>query len=121
LYDGTLLKSTVMANLSTARKIGIIARVAAKQASRTRTFRATLQAGKVAAAHWSRIARQLWLEVTGFVFLSLAAIGALAFVRELAHYPAGESSSKRVVVAILFTLLFAWFGITSFWRVRKKR
>jgi len=110
-----------MVNLSTARKIGAIARVAAQQAGRNRTLGATMKAGRAAAAHWGKALGQLWLEVTGFVFLSLAAIGALSFFRELAHYHSGESTAQRVVVAILFTLMFAWFGISSFWRVRKKQ
>ncbi len=79
-----------MANLSTARKIGMIARVAAQQAGRSRTLGATIKAGRAAAAHWGRVLNQLWLEVTGFVFLSLAAIGVVSFLRELARYHAGR-------------------------------
>jgi hypothetical protein len=109
-----------MANLPTARKIGSIARVAAQHASRSRTLGATIKAGRAAASHWGRALGQLWLEVTGFVFLSLAAVGLLSFFRELAHYQAGQGTKQRVVAAILFTIMFAWFGISSFWRVRKK-
>ncbi len=110
-----------MANLSTARKIGSMARVAAQHASRSRTLGATMKAGRAAAAHWGRALSQLWLEVTGFVFLSLAAVGLVSFVRELAHYHTGQSTKQRVLAAILFTIMFAWFGISSFWRVRKKK
>lgn len=110
-----------MANLSTARKLGILARVAAQQARRSRTFSATMKAGRAAAAHWGRVLGQLWLEVTGFVFLSLGAIGAVSFFRDLARYRAGEGTQQRVIAAILFTLLFLWFGVSSFWRVRKKK
>ncbi len=109
-----------MANLSTARKIGLVARVAAKQAGRSRTLGATLKAGRAAASHWGRVLNQLWLEVTGFVFLSLAAIGVVSFVRDLTHYRAGEPTRERAVAAIVFTLLFTWFGVSSFWRVRRK-
>jgi len=63
---------------------------------------------------------QLWLEVTGFVFLALAAIGGLAFAREYAKYHSGHVGLDRVVLAICFTALFGWFGLSSFWRVRKK-
>ena len=110
-----------MPNLSTARKLGMMARVAAQQANRNRTVRAIMKAIRAAAAHWGRVLGQLWLEVTGFVFLSLAAIGVLSFFRELARYHAGESTSQRMVAAILFTLMFAWFGVSSFWRVRRKK
>jgi hypothetical protein len=110
-----------MANVPTVRKLGMIARVAAQQASRSRTLGATMKAGRAAAAHWGRILGQLWLEVTGFVFLSLAAIGALSVFREVARYHNRESTIQRVVVALLFTMMFAWFGISSFWRVRRKK
>jgi hypothetical protein len=109
-----------MVSLSTVRKIGVIARVAAQQAGRSRTFAAVVKAGRTAAGHWARVLHQLWLEVTGFVFLALAAIGGIAFVRELGKYQTGTTTSGRVVVAILFTGLFGWFGVSSFWKVKKK-
>lgn len=80
-----------------------------------------MKAGRAAAGHWGRVLNQLWLEVTGFVFLSLAAIGVVSFFRELARYRAGETHSEGMVAASLFTLLFAWFGVSSFWRVRRKK
>ena len=110
-----------MVNISTARKLGVLARVAAQQATRTRTFGAVVSAGRTAAAHWARVLHQLWLEVTGFVFLALGAIGATAFIRELARYQAGKATSGRMIVATVFTLTFVWFGLSSFWRVRKKQ
>lgn len=110
-----------MANVSTARKLTILARVAAQQAGRTRTFGAVLKAARASAVHFASVLHQLWLEVTGFVFLFLAAIGALAFVRDFTKHPTGQISWGRVLVAIVFTLTFAWFGLSSFWRVRRKR
>jgi hypothetical protein len=109
-----------MATLSTARKLGILARVVGRHTTRTRTFGAVLRAGRATAAHWGRALHLLWLEVTGFVFLSLAAIGAIAFVREMVKYENGKAGVDHVIVAILFTVMFAWFGVSSFWRVRRK-
>jgi len=51
----------------------------------------------------------------------LSGIGALAFVREWTKYQAGRTSSGRVLLAIAFTVMFAWFGVSSFWRVQKKK
>jgi len=117
-----LVKSTLeMAALSTARKLSILARVAVQQAGRTRTLGALLNAGRTTAAHFGRVLGQLWLEVTGFVFLVLSGIGGLAFVREWTKYQAGRTSSGRVLLAIAFTVMFAWFGVSSFWRVQKKK
>jgi hypothetical protein len=110
-----------MANVSTARKLSILARVAAQHAGRTRTFGAVLNAARTTAVHFGRVLHQLWLEVTGFVFLFLAGIGALAFFREFTKHPAGQTRWGRVLVATCFTLTFTWFGVSSFWRVRRKR
>jgi hypothetical protein len=109
-----------MAKVSTVRKLTIIARIAAQHARRNRTIGAVVRAGRTTAVHLGRVLHQLWLEVTGFVFLFIAAIGAGAFFREYTKYQSGQTSSGRVLLAIVFTLTFAWFGVSSFWRVRRK-
>jgi len=109
-----------MTKLSTVRKLTILARVVSQSAGRNRTVSAVFKGVRTSAAHFGRVLRQLWLEVTGFVFLALAFIGAIAFFREFARYQAGQTTTGRVVVAIVFTLTFVWFGVTSFWRVWKK-
>jgi len=35
-------------------------------------------------------------------------------------YQAGRTTAGRVAIVICFTLAFAWFGLSSFWRVRRK-
>ncbi len=110
----------LMKKLSTVRTLSVLARVVAQSAGRNRTVSAVLKGARTTAAHFGRVLHQLWLEVTGFVFLALAFIGAAAFFREYARYQAGQTTTGRVVVAIVFTLTFVWFGVTSFWRVWKK-
>ncbi len=111
-------------SVSTGQKIGIVARVAGRlalrHASQSRWMAATWRGLRVTAASFGRVLGILWLEVTGFVFLSLAAIGGLAFAREYAKFEAGKAGSGRVILAICFTLTFAWFGVSSFWRARRK-
>ena len=109
-----------MTKISTVRKLTILGRVVADSAGRNRTVSAVFKGVRTTASHFGRVLRQLWLEVTGFVFLALAFIGAGAFFREYARYQAGQTTTGRVVVAIVFTLTFVWFGVTSFWRVWKK-
>ena len=109
-----------MVNLSTARKLSLVARLALRQAQQTRTWGAFLRAGRITRGHVGRVLHQLWLEVTGFVFLVLAAIGSLALYREYAEYQAGKANPSRIVAAICFTVMFAWFGVSSFWKTRKK-
>jgi len=109
-----------MAHVSTGRKLGVVARVAGQQIKGSRTFAVVVNAAQTTANHLGRVLGQLWLEVTGFVFLSLAGIGFLALVREYSKYRQTHTDSGRMVVAGCFTLLFAWFGLSSFWRVNKK-
>jgi hypothetical protein len=113
-----------MSSVSTGRKLGIAARLAGQVISRhtrrTRTFGAVTKAARATASHFARVLGQLWLEVTGFVFLVLAGIGVLAFFREYGKYQAGHATASRAALAVGFAGLFGWFGVSSFWRVRKK-
>ncbi|MGA7217483.1 MAG: hypothetical protein WBX38_04175 [Candidatus Sulfotelmatobacter sp.] len=109
-----------MNKVSAARKLGVVARVAGQQARRSRTFRAMSGAFAATARSFGRVLHQLWLEVTGLVFLLMAASGAIASAHEYANFHAGKTGFSRVVVAICFTVTFAWFGVSSFWRVKKK-
>jgi hypothetical protein len=110
-----------MANISTAHKAGMVLRFVAQQARRNRILGGLIHAYRITSGHFGRILHQLWLEVTGLVFLALAIVGALAFAREYMKHQAGSGSLSRAALAICFTLLFGWFGVSSFWRVRKKR
>jgi hypothetical protein len=109
-----------MAKVPTAQKLGIATRIATRQIRQTRTFSAVMRAGKATTSHWLRALSLLWLEVTGFVFVALSVIGVLAFFGEYTRYHAGHASSGRVILALAFSLLFGWFGLTSFLRVKKK-
>jgi multisubunit Na+/H+ antiporter MnhB subunit len=63
---------------------------------------------------------QLWLEVTGIIFLVMALSFAGASVKEYAKYRAGQVSGSRLAIAVCCTAVFAWFGVSSFWKVRRK-
>jgi predicted lysophospholipase L1 biosynthesis ABC-type transport system permease subunit len=106
--------------VSTARKIGVVARVAGQQAQRSRTVRAATSAATATARAFGRVLHQLWLEVTGLIFLLMALSGVAAAVHEFAKYKSGEAGLGRVAAAVCFTVMFAWFGVSSFWRVRQK-
>lgn len=109
-----------MSKLSTARKIGVVAKVATQQAKRSRTVRAMTGAVSATARAFGKVLHQLWLEVTGLIFLLMAASGGVAVGHEYAQYHAGKAALSRVIVAICFTVTFAWFGVSSFWRVKQK-
>jgi hypothetical protein len=82
---------------------------------------AVLKAGQITLRSFGRVLHQLWLEVTGFVFLVLAGIGGIALNREYAKYKAGHGEWPRVAIAVCFCLTFGYFGLSSFCRVRRKK
>jgi hypothetical protein len=54
----------------------------------------------------------VWNQAIGFVFIVLAIVFGFRVVR-------GKEPLGMQVVAGLFVLLIAWFGISSFWKARK--
>ena len=105
----------------TVRKIRLFFQAAVNVVERSRMGRAALAALRATAGSFARVLRQLWLEVTGFTFLAMAAVGAMAGVREYGRYQSGHATGPgRLVLAVCFTVSFAWFGLTSFWRVKRR-
>lgn len=100
--------------------LGSAIRVLRGQQSR-RMARGLLQGAGAFFASLMRVLHLLFLEVTGFVFLCFATIGGFALVREYPGLVSGRVSQGRFGVTLLFTLMFAWFGLTSFWRARRKQ
>jgi hypothetical protein len=85
-----------------------------------RTGKAALAALRATSQTYARVLHQLWLEVTGFTFLAMAAVGAMAGFREYGRYQAGHATGPgRLALAVCFTASFTWFGVSSFWRVRR--
>ena len=110
-----------MARLSPSRKLGIAARIAGQQVKRSRTYGAVLGGARTMLGHFAGVVCQLWLEITGFVFLVFAASGMVALFKEYSAYHAGKATAGRVAAAAAFSLMFAWFGSSSFWRARRKK
>jgi hypothetical protein len=102
------------------RKIALLFRSVANFLDRSRTGRAILAGIRATTISFARVLHQLWLEVTGFTFLAIAALGAFSGVREYAKYQSGHAAGGRVLLAVCFTLSFTWFGLSSFWRVKRK-
>jgi hypothetical protein len=109
-----------MTTLSTSRKLTILGRIVLDHAGRSKTGNALIQAGKNTAVRVGSILHLLWLQVTGFVFLSIALIAGFACYREYIQYLAGKVGPGRALLAAGVTLMFAWFGMSSFWRAGKK-
>jgi len=102
-------------------KIKLIFRLAFQWLERSRTGRAFLAGFRATAHSFGGILHQLWLEVAGFTFLAMAGVGAMAGVREYGKYQSGHATGPgRLLLAVCFTVSFAWFGLSSFWRVKRK-
>jgi hypothetical protein len=114
------VKIEAVSKVSGWHKAGIVARVVRQQAGRSRTINAVMGAVRTTVRSTGRVLHLLWLEVVGTVFLAMAAFGGAAGVREYMKYASGHTTAGRVVIAIFFTVTFAWFGVSSFWRVRRK-
>jgi hypothetical protein len=109
-----------VSKVSALRKLGAVARVAGQQAGRNRTFSAVMSGVRTTGRSFGRAAHQLWLEVTGVIFLIMALSFAGASVKEYGKYHVGETGPGRLAITALFTLTFAWFGLSSFWKARRK-
>jgi hypothetical protein len=104
-----------------ARKIVRMLRAVIQTLERSRRGRAVLAGLRAIARSFGQVLHQLWLEVTGFTFMAIAGIGALAGMREYAKYQSGHAAGPgRLVLAVCFTVSFLWFGVSSFWRVKKR-
>lgn len=65
--------------------------------------------------------RSLFLEVSGVVFLCFSLTVAGAFLHEYHKYTMHQQGWERVALAGLVAAMFLYFGVTSFWRARRKR
>jgi hypothetical protein len=95
-------------------------RVAGRKTGENRWVRAFYRAGSVTLQSIGRILHILWLEVTGLFFLVLALVGGGAAIREYHRHAAGNGFTAKTLLAAAFALVFAYFGMSSFWRSRKR-
>ena len=63
----------------------------------------------------------LFLEVSGLIFLSFTAMIVTAFVRECRKYAMHQVGPERVILAGAVSTMFLYFGLSSFWRARRRR
>ncbi len=98
-----------------------VTRVAARGAGRSRMLHAGCDAARNAGRTFARIGHLLWLQLTGLFFL-LFALGFIGRMpRAYNNYHSGRESAGHLGLLVALTLLFAWFGLTSFWRARRRQ
>ena len=97
-----------------------VLRVAGRRTGQNRWVRAVYNAVGVTGRNIGRVMHVLWLEVAGLFFLVLAVVGAAAAVREFHRHSLGTGSSGKMLLASMFAVLFGYFGVSSFWRSRRR-
>ncbi len=98
----------------------MVAGVAARQVGRNRWFRGGVAAVSAISKSVARVAHLLWLEITGLFFLLFSVIGGVALAHEYPKYASGRLGAGKLVLTLIFTVIFGYFGLSSFWRVRRK-
>ena len=108
-------------NPATTRDFGTrgraLLRITGRRTGENRWIRAFYRAGDVTVRRTGRVARVFWLEVTGFLFLCLAVVGAAAGFREYLIMLGAKPDSAKSLSPHAFTLMFLYFGVNSFWRL----
>jgi hypothetical protein len=89
-------------------------------AGRNRIVSAAYSAGRTTASRLGHIGHLLFLEVTGSLFIAIAVVCGSAAFRDYHRFMLGQTTAGRYKLASVFALLFCWFGISSFVRVKKK-
>lgn len=99
---------------------GVLGRLAGSR-GRTRLLQAIWSASSVALHSIWRVLHLLFLEVTGFLFICFAVVFGGVAVREYHAYTRGTIGPSKAALAGVFAVMFFWFGVSSFWRARRKR
>ena len=84
-----------------------------------RTLGAGFRALRSILPRFASIARELSLEIVGFVFVVFSLVfvfGPYGFIQAYRQLP---DSLARLIVAALGALMFGWFGYDSFRRARR--
>lgn len=82
-------------------------------------IRAGITAAKTVGASAKHASHLLWLQVTGSFFVFFSVIGTMAAFREYQRWQAAEIGPQRFSAALIFSVAFAYFGVSSFWQARK--
>lgn len=89
-------------------------RFSSDKALRKRLLRAGMSGIAATLNSVGRVLRRLWHEITGFLFICFAVVGAVQVWRKWETH-----ETEKLAVAAAFVVMFLYFGVSSFWRARK--
>lgn len=84
-----------------------------------KAFSAAIDAVRAMVPRFLSIARELALEIVGFIFFAFGAVfvfGPFGFIQAYRQLP---DSTTRLIVSGVGALMFAWFGYDSFRRAKR--
>ena len=97
-----------------------IGRIAARGAQNSRVLRAGYTAAENTVRSFGRILHLLFLQAVGLLFC-LFALGLIAGMPRIYHEQVTQKHGPgRLYLLAVMSLMFLWFGLTSFWRARRK-
>jgi hypothetical protein len=89
-------------------------------ASRMRLGTALWSGVRATVASLRRVTAILWLQITGLFFVIFCVMGAAAAVHEYHLWTGGRAPVAKVVLAAVFSAIFGWFAVTSFWKAARR-
>ncbi len=107
-----------MAKVSIAAQA--LTRIAARSASNNRFVRAGLSAAETTLRSFARIAHVLWLQTAGLFFIVFAVFFVSRLPRAWGDYHVGKTPQSHLLLLAALAVMFAWFGVSSFWRAKKR-
>lgn len=103
--------------LTVANAVG---RLAMRGASQSRVLRAGYSAAQTTLRSSRRVAHILWLQITGVFFCLFAVSFATRLPNLYEKYRAGNTPAHNLFLLSCITLLFTWFGLSSFWKAKRR-
>jgi len=108
-----------MLSVQRIRRAILITRTLAGRGQQNDYVRAGITAAKTIGASAKHASHLLWLQITGFFFVFFSIIGSMAALREYQRWKVAEIGPGRFCAAAGFSVVFAYFGLSSFWQSRK--
>ncbi len=96
-------------------------RLAFRGASNSRWLRAGYSGAQATLRSARRLGRILWLQITGVFFCLFALTFAARLPRMYSNYASRSAPLSNLLVSVAVTVLFAWFGVSSFWKASKRK
>jgi hypothetical protein len=96
-----------------------LGRIAGRGASKSRIFRGIYSGVSTAWRSISRVLHLLFLQIVGLVFCLFGVAMAVRIPRAYRERLTGNGAQEYYLLCFL-SVLFMWFGLTSFWRARRR-